>query len=197
MVRLTRIYTRTGDQGLTSLVGGERVHKNDVRIEAYGTVDELNAVLGVARELGRRFVEDGDTRRWLDDQLQQIQQKLFDLGASLATRSESRYPGQPAPCEDDVSSLEQHIDTMNAELEPLNSFVLPGGGPVAAQLHVARTVCRRAERRTLTLAQQDAVEPVDLKYLNRLSDYLFVASRWIARRCGQAEPLWTPGQPKA
>lgn len=194
MVRLTRIYTRTGDDGSTALVGGERVHKTDVRIEAYGTVDELNAVLGMVRDHTQRYVADPSTRTELETLLQDIQQRLFDLGSSLATRVESRYPGQPLIHAEQVSALEQAIDRMNAELQPLRSFVLPGGGPVASVLHLARTVCRRAERRTLTLAQHETVGPEDVQYLNRLSDLLFVASRWIAHRTGEPEPLWTPGR---
>jgi cob(I)alamin adenosyltransferase len=195
MVRLTRIYTRTGDDGTTALVGGERVHKSDPRIEAYGTVDELNAVLGMVRDHNQRYIQDLATRTELETLLQEIQQRLFDLGSSLATRLESRYPGQPVLQAEQVTALEQAIDTMNAELQPLRSFVLPGGGPVASVLHLARTVCRRAERRTLTLAEHEPVSPEDVKYLNRLSDLLFVASRWIAHRTGEPEPLWTPGKP--
>jgi len=195
MVRLTRIYTRTGDDGTTALVGGERVSKADPRIEAYGTVDELNATLGMVRDHNQRYVQDARTRAELEAVLQDIQQRLFDLGSSLATRLESRYPGQPIVQQAQITALEKTIDGMNAELAPLKSFVLPGGGPVASVLHLARTVCRRAERRTLTLAQLEPVSPEDLKYLNRLSDLLFVASRWIAHRCGEPEPLWMPGKP--
>jgi len=195
VVRLTRIYTRTGDDGTTALVGGERVGKDDSRIEAYGTVDELNAVLGMVRDHGRRFVQDAATRDALEQLLQMIQQKLFDLGSSLATRLERRYPGQPIVVAADTQALEHEIDRMNAELEPLRSFVLPGGGAVASVLHLARTVCRRAERQTLALSRREAIDPEDLKYLNRLSDLLFVAARWIARRQQEPEPLWTPGKP--
>jgi len=190
MVRLSKIYTRSGDDGTTGLVGGERVDKTDLRIEAYGTVDELNATLGMVRDANQRHGDATPTRAEFDAILQQIQQKLFHLGSSLATRFESRYPGQPLIVQLDVDALEQAIDKMNAELQPLKSFVLPGGGPIAAPLHLARTVCRRAERATLRLAAQEQVEAADVKYLNRLSDLLFVASRWIAKRTGQAEPLW-------
>ena len=192
MVRLTRIYTRTGDDGTTALVGGERVQKDDLRIEAYGTVDELNAVLGMVRDHNQRFGKDEAARAELETLLSGIQGKLFDLGSSLATRLESRYPGQPIIVADDTAALEAALDRMNAELAPLKSFVLPGGGPVASVLHLARTVCRRAERRVLSLARQDALDPEDLKYLNRLSDLLFVASRWVAHRHGEPEPLWQP-----
>lgn len=190
MVRLSKIYTRSGDDGTTALVGGERVDKTDLRIEAYGTVDELNATLGLVRDGNLRHGNDAQTRAEFDAILQQIQQKLFHLGSSLATRFESRYPGQPLIVQGDVDALEGTIDKMNAELQPLKSFVLPGGGPIAAPLHLARTVCRRAERATLRLAAHEQVERADIKYLNRLSDLLFVASRWIAKRGGEPEPLW-------
>lgn len=192
MVHLTRIYTRTGDDGTTALVGGERVPKDDLRIEAYGTVDELNAVLGMVRDHNQRYGTDEAARAELEALLSGIQGKLFDLGSSLATRLESRYPGQPIIVADDTAGLEAALDRMNAELKPLKSFVLPGGGPVASVLHLARTVCRRAERRVLSLARQEALDPEDLKYLNRLSDLLFVASRWVAHRHGEPEPLWQP-----
>lgn len=190
MVRLTRIYTRTGDDGSTALVGGERVGKDDLRIEAYGTVDELNACIGVCRQANAQTGTDADARAELDAQLEHIQQQLFNLGSSLATRLESRWPGQPMVTTQEITDLEQQMDAMNAELEPLKSFVLPGGGPVGVQLHVARTVCRRAERRTVELSRRDDVAAEDLKYLNRLSDWLFVASRWVAKRQGQPEALW-------
>ena len=192
MVRLNRIYTRTGDDGTTGLVGGERVGKDDPRIEAYGTVDELNAVLGMAAEANKRHGVDPAAQAQLAALLQGIQQQLFNLGSGLATRMETRWPGQPVILADDVDALERGMDAMNEELEPLRSFVLPGGGPVASVLHLARTVCRRAERCTLVLSRHEAIAPDDLRYLNRLSDWLFVASRWIARKHGEPEPLWTP-----
>ncbi|MFZ4577053.1 MAG: cob(I)yrinic acid a,c-diamide adenosyltransferase [Myxococcota bacterium] len=190
MVLLNRIYTRTGDDGTTSLVGGERVSKDDPRICAYGTVDELNATLGMARDQNVRYGHDDPARARLETLLYGIQQKLFDLGSSLATRLESRFAGQPVVVADDVTALEEAIDELNAELPPLRSFVLPGGGPVASTLHLARTVCRRAEREALHLSRLEPVSPDDLMYLNRLGDLLFVASRWIARRNGEPEPLW-------
>ena len=158
-------------------------------------MDELNAVLGMVRDHARRHLQNAATRAELEQLLEHIQQKLFDLGSSLATRLESRYPGQPMVLAADTTALEQEIDRMNAELEPLRSFVLPGGGPVASVLHLARTVCRRAERETLALSRHEPIDPEDLKYLNRLSDLLFVASRWVAKRQGEPEPLWTPGKP--
>lgn len=195
MVRLNRIYTRTGDDGTTGLVGGERVGKDDPRIECYGTVDELNAVLGMVRDQNQRHGQDAATRLYLAELLQSVQQKLFDLGSLLATREPERFPYLPTLSAADVTALEQAIDTMNAELQPLTSFVLPGGGPIGSVLHLARTVCRRAERRTLALARLEPVAPDGVKYLNRLSDLLFVASRWIAHRHGEPEPLWLPSPP--
>ncbi len=191
MVRLNRIYTRTGDDGTTGLVGGERVPKDDPRIEAYGTVDELNACIGLCREANKQTADEA-ARANLDAQLFAIQQQLFNLGSSLATRIETRWPNQPVIVAADVAGLEASLDALNAELEPLKSFVLPGGGPTSAALHLARTVCRRAERRAFELAHLEEVAPEDLKYLNRLSDWLFVASRWIAKRTGEPEALWMP-----
>lgn len=196
MVRLTRIYTRTGDDGTTALVGGERVAKDDLRIEAYGTVDELNAMVGMARERNRTAGADDAIRLQVDEVLERVQQQLFDLGSGLATRLESRWPGQPVIEASDVAWLEATIDRLNAALEPLKSFVLPGGGPVGATLHLARTICRRAERCVFRLSRAEAISPEDLRYLNRLSDMLFVLGRWVARHHGEPEPLWTP-RPKA
>lgn len=167
-----KIYTRTGDLGETSLFGGARISKNDPRIEAYGTVDELNACLGVARASW----PDGS----IDAQLADIQGDLFDLGAHLAAPGSNRFIGVP---ELRMAELERLIDAMEAELEPLKSFILPGGSLAAAQLHVARTVCRRAERLLVTLGE-------DVVYLNRLSDYLFVAARFANKSQGVADVPW-------
>lgn len=185
MVTLNRIYTRTGDAGSTRLASGAPVSKCDPRVEAYGAVDETNACLGLAR-----LHTAGDTV--LDAVLGRIQNDLFDLGADLAT------PGRSAEAlrilDRQVERLEREIDQMNADLEPLSSFVLPGGSPAAAALHLARTVCRRAEREAVRLRDEDAeaVNAPALKYLNRLSDLLFVAARWANDR-GRGDVLWTPG----
>ena len=179
MVRLTRIYTRTGDDGTTALGDGTRVPKTSPRIEAYGTVDELNAVLGVCWELAAEP---------LRARLRQVQNDLFDLGADLCVPL-SAPAGVARIGAARAARLERWIDEANAPLPPLASFVLPGGGPLAAQLHVARTVCRRAERRTLDLAAHEPVNPQDTIYLNRLSDLCFVWSR--AAAAGQ-EVLWVP-----
>jgi cob(I)alamin adenosyltransferase len=191
MVRLNRIYTRTGDDGSTGLVGGSRVGKDDPRVGAYGTVDELNAWIGMVR--AALLPATSAAERELDSDLGRVQQALFDLGSGLATPFGSRWEGQPVIGDGDAIWLESRIDAMNAELQPLQSIVLPGGGPVASALHVGRTVCRRAERETVALSRIAEVAPADVKYLNRLSDWLFVASRWIAHRTGHAETLWQPG----
>jgi cob(I)alamin adenosyltransferase len=191
MVVLNRIYTRTGDDGTTALGTGERRPKHDLRIETYGTVDEANAALGLAR------VELGPDSAALDAMLARIQNDLFDLGAELATPDD----GSPKDYEplrilpSQAERIERDIDLLNAELEPLRSFVLPGGSRAAAALHLARTISRRAERLLVALA---AAEPGQVArpaiiYLNRLSDFLFVASRWVNDR-GKADVLWVPGK---
>ena len=198
MVTLNKIYTRTGDDGTTALGSGERVAKTAPRVEAYGTVDETNSAIGLARAL----LAGGDPA--LQSALARIQNDLFDLGADLCVPPTPAGETPPAGAtaraplrvvEAQVKRLEDEIDTMNAELQPLRSFVLPGGSPVAAQLHVARTVCRRAEREMLRLeaGSAGAVSPVAIRYVNRLSDYLFVASRHVNDR-GLSDVLWVPGQ---
>ena len=189
MVALTRIYTRTGDKGTTGLASGERRPKHDLRIEAYGTVDEVNACVGLARLHTRDEAE-------LDGMLGRIQNELFDLGADLATPDTDKpLPYEPLRILDaQVERLEREIDRLNGELKPLRSFVLPGGSPAAAALHLARTVCRRAERLAVALSEKpgETVSPAALKYLNRLSDFLFVASRFANAR-GAGDVLWVPG----
>jgi cob(I)alamin adenosyltransferase len=191
MVILNKIYTRTGDAGDTALGTGERVPKHSARIAAYGTVDETNAAIGMARiHLGKSDTD-------VDAMLVRIQNDLFDLGADLTIPERGKNEGRERLRVSDaqVDRLEQEIDRLNAELEPLRSFVLPGGSAGAAALHVARTVCRRAEREMVALAA-DPAEPVSsaaLKYINRLSDLLFVASRYVNDR-GNNDVLWVPGQ---
>ena len=191
MVRLTKIYTRTGDLGTTRLVGGQEIAKDELRIEAYGTVDELNAVVGMVRvAVGQSDGLSADDQAAFDSWLFNTQQRLFDLGSDLATRIEDRFEGQPVMLKEHVEQLEVQIDLWNKELQPLKSFVLPGGGTIGAQLHLGRTICRRAERRTVSLATTEEVGDFVIPYLNRLSDALFVASRWIAHRAGEGEALW-------
>ena len=189
MVRLTRIYTRGGDTGQTSLGDGSRVAKQSPRVEAFGTVDEANAAVGVVR-LHTAQLDDGGEA---DAMLARIQNDLFDLGADLCTPEEGRRgEGALRIVAAQVKRLEREIDAMNAELQPLNSFVLPGGSAAAAHLHVARTVTRRAERLVCALAAEEKVNPEAVKYLNRLSDHLFVLSRRLNDN-GAKDVLWQPG----
>lgn len=192
-IRINRVYTRGGDTGETSLVGGPRVAKDAIRIQSYGTVDELNAVLGLARTANHETPGGSEEdRARLDALLTRLQNELFNLGSDLATRTQDRHPKQPVIEERHTAFLEKTIDEMNEGLPELRSFVLPGGGWVSAFLHQARTVCRRAERLVTTLAREEAVGPHVLAYLNRLSDLLFVMGRWAARARGETEPLWEP-----
>jgi cob(I)alamin adenosyltransferase len=181
MVRLNRIYTRGGDKGRTSLGDGQRVAKHDPRVEAYGTVDEANAAIGLAR---LHAVADADAM------LGRIQNDLFDLGADLCRPDEATAALRIVDAQ--VERLEREIDEMNAALQPLESFVLPGGLPVAAYLHLARTVARRAERAITALAAAAPVNPAAIRYINRLSDHLFVLSRFLNER-GTKDVLWRPG----
>jgi len=190
MVKLNKIYTRTGDAGTTGLGTGERVAKDAPRIAAFGAVDETNATIGLARV--HLSGQPG-----LDTKLARIQNDLFDLGADLCIPAKAGEEAGSAlrMSDDQVTRLENEIDEMNTELNPLKSFVLPGGSPAAAALHLARTVCRRAEREMVSLAvlRDEHVSPAALKYINRLSDFLFVASRYANDR-GKSDVLWVPGQ---
>jgi cob(I)alamin adenosyltransferase len=183
-VHLTRIYTRGGDKGETSLIDGARVKKHTLRVEAYGTVDEANATIGLAR-----LHAEGE----VDAMLSRIQNDLFDLGADLGTPAAGRKSeGALRIAAIQVERLEREIDAMNEKLAALNSFVLPGGTPCAASLHLARTVTRRAERIATALSEEEEINPEALKYLNRLSDHLFVLSRHV-NRDGAEDVLWVPG----
>jgi cob(I)alamin adenosyltransferase len=195
-IRITKVYTRTGDKGETALVGGKRVPKDSVRIEAYGTIDELNAVLGLARAFNQEKIEAGEAHRFIDEILRQIQDELFDLGSELATPDDFTYQGMYRVGEREVKRLEQIIDDCQQDLEPLKSFILPGGGKVAAYLHQGRTVCRRAEREILRLSRAEPLSEWPLVYVNRLSDLLFVLSRWISKKTGEPEYLWQRGLQK-
>jgi len=192
MVRLTRIYTKSGDKGQTSLGNGTRVPKHALRVEAYGTVDEANAVVGLARLATAPGSPNGDAEA--DAMLARIQNDLFDLGADLCTPAgENEQPGQALRITpEQVARLEAEIDAMNAALEPLNSFILPGGTPAAAHLHLARTVIRRAERLITQLAAEENVNPQAIAYANRLSDHFFVMARFMNQR-GKSDVLWVPG----
>ena len=193
MVRITKVYTRTGDKGDTALVGGKRVPKDSPRIDAYGTIDELNSVVGLARVFNEESLDAGEAHQFLDGVLCQIQDELFDLGSELATPRESFYEGMFRVGAAEVTALEKLMDECQKELTPLKSFVLPGGGPVGGFLHQARTVCRRAERGVLALSRVEDVGEWPLKYVNRLSDLFFVLSRWVGKHLGETEYLWERG----
>lgn len=186
MVKITKVYTRTGDEGMTHLAGGKRVSKISDRIQAIGTVDELNAHIGwVNSQASEQLL-----LTLFSKQLQRIQNELFNLGAQLAVLSEDRRSNTPVIKQVDIDRLEEEIDSMNEELPMLTSFILPGGGEIASRLHLARTVCRRAERELLSLMQQETLDGVELPYLNRLSDWLFVAARFVAKTFNEKEILW-------
>ena len=192
MVKLNKIYTRTGDDGTTGLGDGERVSKSSLRVHAFGTVDEANSVVGLAR-----LHTSDKNLQTVDQMLSRIQNDLFDLGADLCTpdRGEKLEYEPLRIIAGQVERLEKEIDLLNADLEPLKSFVLPGGHPAAAYLHLARTVCRRAERLMAETAgtENEAISAVALEYINRLSDFFFVASRWVNLHHG-GDIMWVPGQ---
>lgn len=184
MVKLDKIYTRTGDDGTTGLVNGPRRSKADLRVEAYGSIDETNAAIGLARV---------ETVGELDKMLEEIQNDLFDLGADLATPQQSNDKADLRVLSTQTKRLENDIDRLNEKLAPLKSFVLPGGSKASAYLHLARTVARRAERVIVSLSAQEKVNKDALSYINRLSDFLFVAARY-ANDCGRNDVLWVPGK---
>jgi cob(I)alamin adenosyltransferase len=192
-ISITRVYTRTGDGGETGLVGGGRVPKDSPRIEAYGTVDELNAVVGIVRTFNEERFDEGEHHRWLDEVLRRIQNELFDLGSELATPPGAEYEGMFRMGEGEVTALERVMDYCQKDLDPLRSFILPGGGRLSAFLHQARTVCRRAERDVLRLSRVEPVSEWPLRYLNRLSDTFFVLGRWVGKHLGEQEYLWERG----
>jgi len=191
---LNRIYTRTGDQGETSLAGGQRLPKDALRIEAYGTVDELNAFVGAACLTAEGLVGSYQNIIQMALILKRVQHELFNLGSILATKPEDVHPKQPRITEAEIDLLEKEIDQMNSDLPPLRSFVLPGGCRLNADLHICRTVCRRAERISVALARQEEVPLEAIRYLNRLSDAFFVWSRWSSHELGAPEILWEPNQ---
>jgi cob(I)alamin adenosyltransferase len=193
-IRLTKIYTRTGDKGLTALVGGKRVPKESGRLEAYGTIDELNAIVGIVRTYVPQYQSKfGADYTWYSEMLRRIQNELFDVGSELATPDEAEYEGMHRMSEGEVKLLEQEMDRMQKDLQPLNSFTLPGGGVLNAFLHQARTVCRRAERVCWILQREEPLNASLMTYINRLSDHLFVQSRWVAKRLDEPEYLWDRG----
>ena len=187
-IALNRIYTRTGDKGETHLAGGQRVAKDSLRIECYGTVDELNAFVGMA------CVSAAEALPSLAVILRRVQHELFNLGSILATRPEDVHPKQARITGAEIEQLEKEIDQANGELAPLRSFVLPGGSRLNTELHACRTICRRAERLAVRLAREEQIPAEAIQYLNRLSDAFFVWSRWANHALGIAEVLWEPNQ---
>jgi len=192
-ISITRVYTRLGDKGETALVGGKRVPKDSPRIVAYGTIDELNAIVGIVRTFNEERLGEGEHHRWLDEVLRRIQNELFDLGSELATPPEAEYEGMFKVGEAQVTALERLMDHCQKDLEPLKSFTLPGGGRINAFLHQARTVARRGEREVLRLTRVEPVNEWALRYVNRLSDAFFVLGRWVGKRMGEKEYLWERG----
>ena len=193
MAKLTRIYTRTGDSGTTGLVGGQRVGKNELRIETYGTVDELSSAIGIGRSALRPLLLENARAARLDAWLAWTQDALFNLGTDLATLPKDRWDGMPLIGPDDATALERAIDEAQRDLVALDTFIHPGGSLPGAYLHLARTICRRAERLLVTLRESDdGVSDDALRYLNRLSDALFVWSRWINDALGEPEYRWNP-----
>ena len=193
MPKLTRIYTRTGDQGMTGLVGGQRVKKNALRIEGYGTIDETSSAIGLARSAMRPLLETTPRAARLDAWLAWTQDALFNLGSDLATLAKDRWEGMPLITQSDVDALERAIDEAQRDLAPLDNFIHPGGSMPGAFLHLARTISRRAERLLVTLRDEDGdISAEALRYVNRLSDALFVWSRWINAALNEPEYLWNP-----
>ena len=191
-IRINKVYTRSGDAGKTHLIGGEERWKDNIRVEAFGTVDELNAEIGLCREL---IKEIGNEKfRSLIRFLKSIQNELFNLGTQLATDLGDDSKNLPQLSDDAILKLESEIDTANESLSELTSFVLPGGSIINAQFHIARNVCRRAERRVVSLSKKENVNSANIRYLNRLSDALFVWSRWASNIIGDKENLWDPNQ---
>jgi cob(I)alamin adenosyltransferase len=189
-MRITKVYTRTGDAGKTRLAGGQQVWKDSVRVEAYGTVDELNAAVGVVRVMNAEVSGTHAQAEELEEELRWIQNKLFDIGSILATVPGQTFKNMPQVTGTDATRLEKSIDRCQKDLEPLKEFILPGGGKVSGFLHQARTVCRRAERLCVRLSREEPVDPAIIKFVNRLSDALFVFARWVAKTQGEQEFLW-------
>jgi len=193
-IALNRIYTKRGDTGETSLAGGQRVPKNSARLDVYGTVDEINAFVGLAVVSCEEMITRDPRIGLLLVILRRVQHELFNLGSILATLPEDVHPKQARITSAEITQLEREIDGMNESLPSLRSFVLPGGTRVNAELHVTRTICRRAERLLIALARVESVPPETIQYLNRLSDAMFVWSRWVNHAIGKPEILWDPNQ---
>ena len=190
MPRITKVYTRTGDRGKTRLAGGQQVWKDSLRVEAYGTVDELNSLVGVVRAFHAGLVGSQDASARLESELRWVQNKLFDVGGLLATIPGQEFKHMPKVTDKDATRLEKLIDECQKDLAPLKEFILPGGGKLSSLLHQTRAVCRRAERVCVRLAREESVDARIVKFLNRLSDALFVLARWVAKTQGEKELFW-------
>jgi len=189
-MRISKVYTKTGDGGRTRLAGGQEIAKDAIRVEAYGTVDELNAIIGLVRVFNQEQTGNGEASIQLEEYMKWIQNKLFDIGGLLATAPGQEFKNMPQVTVQDVERLEHWIDRCQEDLAPLQEFLLPGGGRVSGFLHQARTVARRGERLCVSLARQESISLQIIPFLNRLSDAFFVFARWIAHHTGEPEFLW-------
>ena len=189
-MRITKVYTRTGDKGKTRLAGGQRVWKDSLRVAAYGDVDELNSIIGVVRAFNAESLGIHPSAERLEEELRWVQNKLFDVGGLLATAPGQTFKNMPRVTTRDVTRLEKLMDNCQKDLPPLKEFILPGGGKISSLLHQARTVCRRAERLCVRLGREESLDPALVRFLNRLSDALFVVARWIGKQQNEPEFLW-------
>ena len=189
-MRITKVYTKTGDKGKTRLAGGQQVWKDNLRVEAYGAVDELNAAIGVARAFNAESVGIHPSAGRLEEELRRMQNKLFDFGGLLATEAGQTFKNMPKVTAWDVTRLETLMDGCQKDLPPLREFILPGGGKISSLLHQARTICRRAERVCVRLGREEPLDSALVQFLNRLSDTLFVLARWMAKQQSEQEFLW-------
>ncbi|HSQ92448.1 MAG TPA: cob(I)yrinic acid a,c-diamide adenosyltransferase [Nitrospiraceae bacterium] len=192
-MRITKVYTRTGDKGKTRLAGGQQVWKDSVRVEAYGDVDELNSTIGVVRAFNAESLGNHPSADRLEEELRWMQNKLFDLGGLLATAPGQTFTNMPTVTARDVTRLEKLMDWCQKDLPPLKEFILPGGGKISSFLHQARTICRRAERICVRLGKEEPLDSALVRFLNRLSDALFVLARWMAKQQREPEFLWERG----
>jgi len=192
-MRITKVYTRTGDKGKTRLAGGQQVWKDSVRVEAYGDVDELNSIIGVVRAFNAESLGNHPSADRLEEELRWMQNKLFDLGGLLATAPGQTFTNMPTVTARDVTRLEKLMDWCQKDLPPLKEFILPGGGKISSFLHQARTICRRAERTCVRLGKEEPLDSALVRFLNRLSDALFVLARWMAKQQREPEFLWERG----
>lgn len=192
-MRITKVYTRTGDKGKTRLAGGQQVWKDSARVEAYGDVDELNSTIGVVRAFNAESIGNHPSADRLEEELRWMQNKLFDLGGLLATAPGQTFTNMPTVTARDVTRLEKLMDWCQKDLPPLKEFILPGGGKISSFLHQARTICRRAERTCVRLGKEEPLDSALVRFLNRLSDALFVLARWMAKQQREPEFLWERG----